>query len=75
MTVAPTLSPILYGAGPPLFIIHTTTATARAPAMKVFSGILLVLDFAHLTITAATGHHIYTQRNMLRYICGKNKIL
>ena len=71
MTVAHTLSRIRYGAGPSLFIIGHTTSTARAPAMKIFSGILLVLHFAHLALTAATGHHIYTQRNMLRYICGK----
>jgi hypothetical protein len=68
MTVARTLPPILYGAGPPLFIVGHTTWATRAPAVKVFSGVLLVLGFADLALTAPTRHHICNIYSMFKHI-------
>jgi hypothetical protein len=68
MTLTCTLPLILYGSGSPLFIVNSTTATAGAPAMKIFSGVLLVLHFADLALTAATGHHICLETAMFKHI-------
>jgi hypothetical protein len=67
MTIASTVPRIRYRAGPPLFIVATTTATARAPTMKVFSEILLILRFADIALTASAGHHIYTHILMFKH--------
>ena len=59
MTVTSTLPCLVYGTRSPLFVIRPTTRATGAPTMKIFSGILLILSLAYLTLTAATWHHVY----------------
>ena len=67
MALACTLPTILYGTRSSLFIVGHTTWATRAPTVKVFSGILLVLGFADLALTAPTRHHIYTHILMFKH--------
>ena len=68
MALACTLPTILYGTRPSLFIVGHTTWATRAPTVKVFSGVLLVLGFADLALTAPTRHHICNIYSMFKHI-------